>query len=47
MDIVDIQKNDLNDLGLLFEELSDKKSDKVKMLHNYENMINNGQYYLY
>jgi GNAT superfamily N-acetyltransferase len=46
MDIVDIKRTDLKDLGFLYEQLSGKKHDSIKMLDNYDNMISNGQYYL-
>jgi len=46
MEIIDIQKTDLKDLGLLYEELIDKKTNFDKMLENYENIVNNEQYFL-
>ncbi len=46
MEIVYIQESDLHELGTLYEELIDKKTNFEKLLENYENLIDNGQYFL-
>ncbi len=46
MEIVEIQKSDLNALGSLYEQLIDKRTNYDKLFENYEALIDNGQYFL-